>query len=153
MLYYLQNARCTICLLKIFVLALFFFKQYCIVFQVSPDGKQFSVTSPDRRIRVFWFRTGKLRRVYDESLEVIVFSKVRQGFIRFCTIHKINELYFGRSLKISKEVTIRYTGWKPLILVEEWLLREKLRRQKALPIQMQFLMRVLIFLYMQPCLG
>lgn len=37
---------------------------------MSPDGKQFSVTSPDRRIRVFWFRTGKLRRVYDESLEV-----------------------------------------------------------------------------------
>ncbi|CAI0398241.1 unnamed protein product [Linum tenue] len=36
---------------------------------VSPDGKQFSITSPDRRIRVFWFRTGKLRRVYDESLE------------------------------------------------------------------------------------
>lgn len=39
--------------------------------QVSPDGKQFSVTSPDRRIRVFWFKSGKLRRVYDESLEVI----------------------------------------------------------------------------------
>ena len=42
-----------------------------VVHQVSPDGKQFSITSPDRRIRVFWFRTGKLRRVYDESLEVI----------------------------------------------------------------------------------
>lgn len=42
-----------------------------IAYQVSPDGKQFSITSPDRRIRVFWFRTGKLRRVYDESLEVI----------------------------------------------------------------------------------
>ncbi|RYR79156.1 hypothetical protein Ahy_A01g004005 [Arachis hypogaea] len=39
--------------------------------EVSPDGKQFSITSPDRRIRVFWFRTGKLRRVYDESLEII----------------------------------------------------------------------------------
>lgn len=37
---------------------------------MSLDGKQFSITSPDRRIRVFWFRTGKLRRVYDESLEV-----------------------------------------------------------------------------------
>ncbi|GAY59803.1 hypothetical protein CUMW_197300 [Citrus unshiu] len=39
--------------------------------EVSPDGKQFSITSPDRRIRVFWFRTGKLRRVYDESLEIV----------------------------------------------------------------------------------
>jgi hypothetical protein len=38
--------------------------------QVSNDGTQFAVTSPDRRIRVFWFKTGKLRRVYDESLEV-----------------------------------------------------------------------------------
>ncbi|KAM7275776.1 hypothetical protein ACFE04_017642 [Oxalis oulophora] len=38
--------------------------------EVSPDGKQFSVTSPDRRIRVFWFKTGKLRRVYDETLQV-----------------------------------------------------------------------------------
>jgi len=37
---------------------------------VSPDGKQFVTTSPDRRIRVFWFVTGKLRRTYDESLEV-----------------------------------------------------------------------------------
>lgn len=42
------------------------------VLQVSPDAKQFSITSPDRRIRVFWFATGKLRRVYDESLEVIL---------------------------------------------------------------------------------
>ena len=47
---------------------------YCIAYQVSPDGKQFSITSPDRRIRIFWFKTGKLRRVYDESLEVIFFS-------------------------------------------------------------------------------
>ncbi|KAF4385461.1 hypothetical protein G4B88_005793 [Cannabis sativa] len=39
--------------------------------EVSPDGKQFSITSPDRRIRVFWFETGKLRRVYNESLEVV----------------------------------------------------------------------------------
>ncbi|THG01970.1 hypothetical protein TEA_002536 [Camellia sinensis var. sinensis] len=39
--------------------------------EVSPDGKQFSITSPDRRIRIFWFRTGKLRRVYDESLEIV----------------------------------------------------------------------------------
>ncbi|GAB2233932.1 hypothetical protein Droror1_Dr00003162 [Drosera rotundifolia] len=43
--------------------------------EVSPDGKQFSVTSPDRRIRVFWYRSGKLRRVYDESLEMS-FTKV-----------------------------------------------------------------------------
>ncbi|OAY77741.1 Peptidyl-prolyl cis-trans isomerase CYP71 [Ananas comosus] len=39
--------------------------------EVSNDGRQFAVTSPDRRIRVFWFKTGKLRRVYDESLEIV----------------------------------------------------------------------------------
>lgn len=44
-------------------------KRACVV-QMSNDGTQFVVTSPDRRIRVFWFKTGKLRRVYDESLEV-----------------------------------------------------------------------------------
>lgn len=42
----------------------------CWCWQVSSDGKQFVTTSPDRRIRVFWVATGKLRRTYDESLEV-----------------------------------------------------------------------------------
>ena len=51
---------------------LFTSKFQFLVLQVSPDGKQFSVTSPDRRIRVFWFLTGKIRRVYDESLEVML---------------------------------------------------------------------------------
>lgn len=49
---------------------------HCMICQVSHDGKQFSITSPDRRIRVFWFRTGKLRRVYDESLEVITIEEI-----------------------------------------------------------------------------
>ncbi|KAK1287378.1 hypothetical protein QJS10_CPB19g00343 [Acorus calamus] len=39
--------------------------------EVSPDGSQFAITSLDRKIRVFWFQTGKLRRVYDESLEIV----------------------------------------------------------------------------------
>ena len=38
--------------------------------EISPDGRQFVTCSPDRRIRVFWLATGKLRRAYDESLEV-----------------------------------------------------------------------------------
>lgn len=55
---------------------------------MSPDGKQFSITSPDRRIRVFWFRTGKLRRVYDESLEVksVVYE------ILFLTFYLLNSM-------------------------------------------------------------
>lgn len=38
--------------------------------QVSKDGSQFVVCGSDSRLRVFRFTTGKLRRVYDESLEV-----------------------------------------------------------------------------------
>ena len=50
--------------------------------QVSTDGKQFVTTSPDRRIRVFWFATGKLRRTYDESLEVFLsFERVLSPFL------------------------------------------------------------------------
>eukprot|EP01138_Halocafeteria_seosinensis_P001278 gb/GECG01001311.1/.p1 GENE.gb/GECG01001311.1/~~gb/GECG01001311.1/.p1 ORF type:complete len:737 (+),score=111.85 gb/GECG01001311.1/:1-2211(+) len=37
---------------------------------VSHDGERFVVTSNDRKIRVFKFRSGKLMRTYDESLEV-----------------------------------------------------------------------------------
>ena len=55
--------------------------------QPSPDGKQFSITSPDRRIRVFWYRTGKLRRVYDESLEVMVLPEFHP-FVAFWTYGK-----------------------------------------------------------------
>lgn len=80
---------CTIIFLQFSHIVLLYERDSCIVIflqfnsyltcnnmlepQVSPDGKQFSVTSPDRMIRVFWFRTGKKRRVYDESLQVIVY--------------------------------------------------------------------------------
>ncbi|PQQ10347.1 peptidyl-prolyl cis-trans isomerase CYP71 [Prunus yedoensis var. nudiflora] len=63
--------------------------------EISPDGKQFSITSPDRRIRVFWFSTGKLRRVYDESLETLLLIKY---------------LVLIRWPKISKEVVNLHTN-------------------------------------------
>jgi WD40 repeat protein len=61
--------------------------------QVSPDGKQFVTTSPDRRIRVFWFATGKLRRTYDESLEVrrTVISSMYFGAT---ILHLVSEFYY-----------------------------------------------------------
>lgn len=40
----------------------------------SKDGKQFVCMAPDRRVRVFHFETGKLRRVYDESLQAVTVS-------------------------------------------------------------------------------
>ena len=68
-----------------------------MILQVSPDGKQFVTTSPDRRIRVFWFETGKLRRTYDESLEV----KLRLIII-YNAVFKQPEIYnilAGRKVK------------------------------------------------------
>jgi hypothetical protein len=38
--------------------------------QVSKDGAQFAAFCADSRVRVWRFATGKLRRTYDESLEV-----------------------------------------------------------------------------------
>ncbi|KAJ7947957.1 putative Peptidyl-prolyl cis-trans isomerase [Quillaja saponaria] len=67
--------------------------------EVSPDGKQFSITSPDRRIRVFWFRTGKLRRVYDESLEVA------QDLQRSdAPLYRLEAIDFGRRMAVDKEI-------------------------------------------------
>ncbi|GMH11120.1 hypothetical protein Nepgr_012961 [Nepenthes gracilis] len=67
--------------------------------EVSPDGKQFSVTSPDRRIRVFWYGTGKLRRVYDESLEVA------QDLQRSDSpLYRLEAIDFGRRLAVEKQI-------------------------------------------------
>lgn len=38
---------------------------------ISADGTQFLCTALDRVIRVFYFRTGKLRRSYNESLDAV----------------------------------------------------------------------------------
>ncbi|XP_071723105.1 peptidyl-prolyl cis-trans isomerase CYP71-like [Rutidosis leptorrhynchoides] len=67
--------------------------------EVSPNGKQFSVTSPDRRVRVFWFRTGKLRRVYDETLQVA------QDLQRSdAPLYRLEAIDFGRRMAVEKEI-------------------------------------------------
>lgn len=38
--------------------------------EVSRDGSQFAAFCADSRVRVWRFATGKLRRTYDESMEV-----------------------------------------------------------------------------------
>ncbi|KAI4386111.1 hypothetical protein MLD38_004072 [Melastoma candidum] len=67
--------------------------------EVSPDGRQFSITSPDRRIRVFWFTTGKLRRVYDESLEVAQ-DLQRSGV----PLYQLDAIDFGRRMAVEREI-------------------------------------------------
>eukprot|EP00249_Psilotum_nudum_P019322 c27193_g1_i1 orf=184-1833(+) len=67
--------------------------------EVSLDGKQFVTTSPDRRIRVFWFTTGKLRRTYDESLEVA------QDLQRSdAALYRLDTIDFGRRMAVEKEI-------------------------------------------------
>eukprot|EP00250_Pteridium_aquilinum_P011322 c19990_g2_i1 orf=539-2413(-) len=67
--------------------------------EVSPDGKQFVTTSPDRRLRVFWFMTGKLRRTYDESLEVA--QDLQRSDAR---LYRLDAIDFGRRLAVEREI-------------------------------------------------
>ncbi|GJN04253.1 hypothetical protein PR202_ga21784 [Eleusine coracana subsp. coracana] len=67
--------------------------------EVSNDGGQFVVTSPDRRIRVFWFKTGKLRRVYDESLEVA--QDLQRSDV---PLYHLDAIDFGRRMAVEKEI-------------------------------------------------
>ncbi|KAI4334267.1 hypothetical protein L6164_018977 [Bauhinia variegata] len=82
--------------------------------EISPDGKQFSITSPDRRIRVFWFKTGKLRRVYDESLEVA------QDLQRSDTpLYRLEAIDFGRRMAVEKEIEKTETAPQPNAVFDE----------------------------------
>uniref|UniRef100_A0A1J3HHU1 peptidylprolyl isomerase n=1 Tax=Noccaea caerulescens TaxID=107243 RepID=A0A1J3HHU1_NOCCA len=82
--------------------------------EVSPDGKQFSVTSPDRRIRVFWFRTGKLRRVYDESLETA------QALQRSdAPLYRLEAIDFGRRMAVEKELEKTESAPQPNAVFDE----------------------------------
>lgn len=82
--------------------------------EVSPDGKQFSITAPDRRIRIFWYRTGKLRRVYDESLEEA------QDLQRSDTpLYRLEAIDFGRRMAVEKEIEKTENAPQPNALFDE----------------------------------
>ncbi|CAI5477995.1 unnamed protein product [Closterium sp. Yama58-4] len=67
--------------------------------EISPDGSQFATVSPDRRIRVFWFATGKLRRTYDESLEAA--QELQRGDV---PLYRLDAIDFGRRLAVEREM-------------------------------------------------
>lgn len=54
----------------------------------SPDGKRFATLSTDRRVRVFTFLTGKMIRVFDETLPR--YQEMQQ------TKHSLPNMEFGR---------------------------------------------------------
>ncbi|CAI5981363.1 unnamed protein product [Closterium sp. NIES-65] len=67
--------------------------------EIAPDGSQFATVSPDRRIRVFWFATGKLRRTYDESLEAA--QELQRGDV---PLYRLDAIDFGRRLAVEREM-------------------------------------------------
>jgi len=53
----------------------------------------------DRQVRVFKFRTGKMIRKYDESLQII--SEMQQAGTAVC---KLDVMEFGKRLAVEKEL-------------------------------------------------
>lgn len=49
-------------------------KTYPTSLAFSPDGKKMATIASDRKVRIFRFLTGKLMRVFDESLTVTCHS-------------------------------------------------------------------------------
>lgn len=67
---------------------------------ISPSGHQFVTYSmPDRKIRIFEFRTAKLHRTYDESLQVI--EEMQQAGT---ALQKLEPVEFGRRLALEREI-------------------------------------------------
>lgn len=69
-------------------------KTYPCGLAVSPDGKRFASLSGDRKVRVFNFRTGKLYRVFDETLQR--FTELQK------TVLQLPNMEFGRRYCISR---------------------------------------------------
>lgn len=63
-------------------------KTYPCGLAVSPDGKRFASLSGDRKVRVFNFRTGKLYRIFDETLQR--FTELQK------TVLQLPNMEFGR---------------------------------------------------------
>nr|XP_034189826.1 peptidylprolyl isomerase domain and WD repeat-containing protein 1 isoform X2 [Osmia lignaria] len=71
-------------------------KTYPCGLAVSPDGKKFASLSGDRKVRVFNFRTGKLYRVFDETLQR--FTELQQ------TTQQLPNMEFGRRMAVEREL-------------------------------------------------
>lgn len=66
---------------------------------MSPDGSHFVTMSTDRQVRLFRFKTAKMARKYDESLQAI--SEMQQA----CTAaYKMDDMEFGRRLAQEREL-------------------------------------------------
>jgi peptidylprolyl isomerase domain and WD repeat-containing protein 1 len=66
----------------------------------SPDYSKFATIGfADRKVKVFIFATGKLLRVYDESLEVI--SEMQHAGT---AVYKVDDMEFGRRIAQDRDI-------------------------------------------------
>lgn len=63
----------------------------------SPDGKSMAITSRDKQVRAFDFRTGKLRRKYDESRRAME-DMIARGQL------KMDAMDLGKKSAVEKEL-------------------------------------------------
>jgi len=75
-------------------------KTVAYTLEVSADGEKFSTTGPDRRVRVFRWKTGKLIKDIDESLECAEDIQ-RSGNEKYV----IEDIDFGRRLAVEREMS------------------------------------------------
>ncbi|KAF1815974.1 hypothetical protein P152DRAFT_471335 [Eremomyces bilateralis CBS 781.70] len=67
---------------------------------ISPNGTQFATYSfPDRKVRVFDFKSGKLYRSYDESIATII-DMQQAG----TSAEQLDDVDFGRRLAVEREL-------------------------------------------------
>lgn len=56
-------------------------KTYPTSLAFSPDGKKMATIASDRKVRIFRFLTGKMMRVFDESLTVSSYAYFQPEFL------------------------------------------------------------------------
>ncbi|XP_044000395.1 peptidylprolyl isomerase domain and WD repeat-containing protein 1 [Gambusia affinis] len=71
-------------------------KTYPISLAFSPDGKKMATIASDRKVRIFRFLTGKLMRVFDESLTM--FTELQQ------MRPQLPDMEFGRRMAVEREL-------------------------------------------------
>ncbi|MEW5307627.1 MAG: hypothetical protein WDW36_010006 [Sanguina aurantia] len=82
--------------------------------EVSRDGSQFVTMSTDRRVRIFSFATGKLKRVYDESAEAANELQRNGG-----EIFQLENIDFGRRMAVERELGHSDTAPPPAAIFDE----------------------------------
>ena len=76
--------------------------------ELSADGEQFAVFGGDRRVRVFWFATGKLRRCYDETEAAMAEMQRAEG-----GAYTLDSIDFGQRMARERELGLHWEATAP----------------------------------------